>query len=331
MDTDFSTTQARYIDFLTNTPMLIANSVAAVTDEARDNFRKHCTTAKRIFFTAAGSSIPAALYGMYALQQEGHAASFLPTGSILGLKSLSSSDVVILCSQGMNRADAALAVSAVKSRNAKLIIFTANRDTPLTTDADLVIYFDPETEKLFCRPAGVATNLAVVASVLGPTITSDSLVDAWKQGEQHTITIKKEMRYITLASDIILPANWNMALALREGCGVLAQNFDIETYAHGNYVGDLAHEPYEYITLSADESTEAARSVRRFMPFITASQVKNTEIQAPFTDAARANLYVLGLIARSTYDANMASHYNMNTPKGKEENRYYHERASYEL
>lgn len=88
MDTDFSTTQERYLRFLTDTPELIRSSLEQIDKNERNNFAEQLHKAKRIFFTAAGSSIPAALYGTYELQQRGFAASFLPTGSVLGLKSL---------------------------------------------------------------------------------------------------------------------------------------------------------------------------------------------------------------------------------------------------
>lgn len=330
MDTDFSTTQARYLDFLTDTPTYLANSLESVNDTDRHTCWDLASRARRIFFTAAGSSIPAALYGVYKLQQLGLAASFLPTGNMLGLRSLRASDMVVLCSQGMNRADAILIIKAVRATEAKLLLFTANRTTPLVEAANHVIYFEPNSEKLFCRPAGVATNLAGMASALGIAVSADKLIHAWEEGAKNPIKLNKQQRCITLASDMMLPANWSMALAIREGCGGLAQNFDIETYAHGNYVGDLAHLPYEYIVLEADSSTEAARSVRRFMPFITATRIPATIVRAPFVDAVQANMYALGVIARSTYDANEMNHYNMNTPEGKEQNRYYHELESYE-
>lgn len=331
MDTDFVTTQALYAQFLQDTPQLITSSLRGITPQIQASLVKEINSAKRIFFTAAGSSIPAAQYGVYKLQQDGYNAAFLPTGSVLGLKSLSKADLLIVCSQGMNRGDAALVIAAATKAKARHIVFTANRSTELINNASLTIYFDPEKEKLFCRPTGVATNLAVMAAALDPAINTNSLVEAWKLGSAQSIIVKKQMRYIALASDMMLPANWNMALALREGCGILAQNFDIETYAHGNYVGDLAHEPYQYITLRPGKETEAARSVRRFIPFITGAGVENTVIDIPFDDAARANLYVLGVIATSTYDANEENDYNMNKPKGKEENRYYHELDSYQL
>ncbi len=330
MDTDFATTQARYREFLARTPHYLASTLQAITTEDHQKVESLCLGAKRIFFTATGSSKPAALYGVYILQQAGLPASFLPTGSMLGLTELHDTDLVILCSQGMNRADASLVVSAVQSRGAKLVVFTANRDTPLTEKADAVIYFDPDTEKLFCRPSGVATNVAAMAAVLDSSVETQSLVQAWEQGQQDASTFNNQTRYVVLASDMMLPANWNMALALREGCGILAQDFDIETYAHGNYVGDLTHGSFEYIVLTAEKSTEAARSVRRFMPFIVNSKVPHTVITAPFADAARANLYVLGLIAQAMYDTNEADQYNMNKPLGKEANRYYHELESYE-
>lgn len=331
MNTDFPTTQARYLDFLTNTPAYLRSSLEGVSGKDRHTCKDLTLGAKRIFFTAAGSSIPAALYGVYELQQLGLSAAFLPTGNILGLQSLKKSDLVVLCSQGMNRADAALVIQAVKAMQARLLVFTANHTTPLVEAANHVIYFSPESEKLFCRPAGVATNLAAMAAALDMPVHADKLIQAWDEGAKSPMTFNKQRRYITLASDMMLPANWNMALAIREGCGILAQNFDIETYAHGNYVGDLASLPYEYIVLDADSSTEAAHSVRRFMPFITATHIPTTFVKAPFPDAARANMYVLGVIARSTYDTNEAHRYNMNIPDGKEQNRYYHELESYDL
>lgn len=330
MDTDFTTTQERYAQFLGQTPADIATSVKGITGQQREVFLRAILAAKRIIFTGTGSSMPAALYGTYELQSRGFPAMFMPLGSLLGLAVAGQTDLIVLCSQGMNRADAALVVKYAKSKQVPFIALTANTTTELTQDALLTCYFAPSEEKLFCRPDGVAANVAALAALIDPKYDADSLVDAWKQGSQATVTFSSTMRYITLASGALLPVNWNMALALREGCGALAQNFDIETYAHGNYVGDIAHKPYEYIVLTMDKANEASRSVRRFMPFMEESHIPVTTIHAPFSDAVHANLYILGVIAQSAYDANQLSGYNMNRPNGKEENRYYHEIESYE-
>lgn len=331
MDTDFQTTQQRYTEYMDRTAADIRSSVNEISEQQRHAFRQTVTAAKRVLITGTGSSMPAALFCQFELQKEGVPASFLPLGSLLGLGKLQAGDVIILCSQGMNRADASLVVRHAQKYMAPLIVFTSNKQTTLTENAVLTCYFEPANEKLFCRPDGVVANIASVATLLDKEYNGEELSKAWQQGTMIPLAIKKDVRYITLASGGLLPANWNLSLALREGCGALAQNFDIETYAHGNYVGDIAHRPFEYIILDMDDTREESRSVRRFMPFIKNSQISYTTVKAPYDDSALANSYILGVIAQSVYESNEANKYNMNRPDGKEENRYYHELDSYTL
>lgn len=332
MDTDLPTTQALYMETLNKTPGFIASSVQGVNVNDVERFMDTCNGSKRIIFTGAGSSIPAAQLGAYSLQQQGKPAFFLPTGSVLGLASLQSTDVVVICSQGLNRADATLVINKVVTCHSKLIIITANRQSPLTKMAQQVVYFDPEKEKLFCRPAGVAANYAVVASLANQGVTAKSCVEAWQKGVESPLrSLDPTMRYVVLASDMMLPVSWNVALSLREGSGILANLYDIETYAHGNYVADIAHKPFSYLVVSASYDTVAARSVRRIQPFLSGTQVSVQTVEAPYYDVLQAGLYILGVFAKTVQELNAKNSYNMNRPNGKEENRYYHELASYDV
>jgi len=338
MDTDFDTTQARYEEFLKRAPELLATTLKNTTDTDRTQLAGILAHKKRLFFTGTGSSMPAAWYGAYVMTQAGYPAQFLPTGAILGLHSLSKDDIVILSSQGINRADALLVIDTVANSPADLVVLTANRGIDLKGKAAAVYYFDPAEEKLFCRPAGVATNYALMAKLLASSeqaLTDQTLVDAWREGATRPLELPADCsRYIVLSSDAMMPVAWNVALALREGSGLLTQLFDIETYGHGNYVSDLYNRQpgntFGYIFVGAAKTTETARSIRRFEPFAKSSNIPYTIIAPGYEDAARAGLSILASVSAKVFALNTASGYNMNRPPGKEENRYYHELESYD-
>ncbi|MFA5840651.1 MAG: SIS domain-containing protein [Candidatus Paceibacterota bacterium] len=324
-----------YRTFLDNLDGIISTSLNQIDLVQKEDFKKALFDAKRIFYTGAGSSLPSALFGaQYSSDTLGLPAQFLPTGSILSMN-FKEGDLVFLVTQGFNRGDSELIVKKVKKANIKLAVLTANKESPFNDFVDYKFYFSPFPEKLFCRPVGVQTSILSISKILTPDVEIEKVFRATKLGKKNVpIIFEKDCKYIVLSSGFGLPIGFNFALALREGCGIDAESFDIETYAHGMYVSDQVLKQrgvkisYLIVDLLADAHVHA--SCERIEPFIAATSsgkiIFSSNLEMPYS-----YIELLTYLAESVYRTNEINLYDMNTPPGKEENRYYHKAETYKL
>ena len=324
-----NSTNQKYREFLDKLEFYFKETVGLSDKEVAQEFIKTLNKSKRVFFTATGSSIPSALYGsQFCSEKLNLAAQFVPNGQILSSR-LNSDDLVILSSQGLNRGDAELVIKKVKEDGAKLVVLTANQESLLAKFADFVFYFAPFPEKLFCRPVGVQTAILAMQIILtgnyDPKILEKAVIKNRNIFDQNT-------KYIVLSSGVGMPVAINYSLALREGCGIDANYYDIETYGHGMYVSDKTLEQKGqklcYILINIDSDSHCNASVQRITKFTNDSSTIfiNSKLPIPYCYYG-----ILTNLAEDVYATNIANNYDMNQPFGKEQNRYYHNSQAYLL
>ena len=290
---------------------------------------------KRIFFTATGSSIPSSLYGsQFCSENLDLPSQFLPNGGVLSMD-FRNDDLVFLSTQGFNRGDSEPVVKKIKNSGAKLAVLTANQESPFINLADFVFYFSPFPEKLFCRPVGVQTAILAMQKILTNEFDSSVLTSILEKTQKIERQIfDPNTKYIVLSSGVCMPVAINYSLALREGCGIDSNFYDIETYGHGMYVSDQTLQSkgqklcYILINITANDHCKAA--CERIKPFIVNSKSGliciDSTLPLPY-----AYLEILTNLAENVYSTNVKNQYDMNEPFGKEENRYYHQSQTYKL
>jgi fructoselysine-6-P-deglycase FrlB-like protein len=251
--------------------------------------------------------------------------------------SLGAQDVVVLVSQGFNRADSAIVMQAARAKGAKTIVLSAYQGD---ISADAVIRFTPtaEEERLFCRPCGAITSFiagAITAArclrgdvnlqELRSSLNTESQV--WRSGKDHRQVAKllnSASLVIVLGSGSLLPALHNTALALREGAGLVSEFYEIEYYAHGQYAPHYRHQDHGgsvvYLLGEASADPISMRSVERIMPLLEKTGATH-EVFRTSGDLVSGMVAHLSVANQLVYGAIVESGYDMNTPRGKEENR----------
>ncbi len=324
----------KYENFLKNLSSYINDTLSLYNKKEVERFKKKLFQVKRIFFTGTGSSIPGAMFGAQYCASLGLPAQFLSNGGILGMK-FNKNDLVFLNTQGFNRGDAELIAKKVKNDGGIFAVLTANKETPLLSLADFVFLFSPFPEKLFSRPVGVQTAIIALAKILMPKIKKAEIVKAIKKGNSKPkVIFNKKTRYVVLSSGVGMPIAINYSLALREGCGIDSQVYDVETYGHGMYVSDqaLKYQGYDvqYILINLLEDYHVQASINRIKPFIKNSKCKLLEVKSNL-NIIYAYIEQLTFLARCVLETNKLNSYDMNEPFGKEENRYYHKAETYKI
>jgi len=296
------------------------------------------TSARRIFCVGSGSSVATAWHIASTLcAQGGLASSFMSTSQLVGMTSLTSEDVLVLVSQGYNRSDSAIATRTARLKGVRTIVLSAYQGQ---IEADAVIRFTPtaEEERLFCRPCGAITSFVTGAILaarclqrevhleeLRNGLHTESLL--WRSGKSHKQVAKllnSASLVIVLGSGSLLPVLHNTALSLREGAGLVAEFFEIEYYAHGQYAPHYRHHDsggrVVYLLGEASADPISTRSVERILPLME----KTGALHEVFTaqgGAIAAMVSILSVVNQLVYSAIVESKYDMNNPRGKEENR----------
>ncbi len=295
-------------------------------------------TAKRIFFTGSGSSIPAAMFaGRLSSERYGFPAQFSTTSQVVGEEKLGKEDVVVMVSQGWNRSDALLVTDHVRKSKAKLIGLTGNADSPHPRKSDMLFTFYPpyREERIFCRPASVITSYSLLSALVmragGDSFSWDTAQKAANKGviQGKRTELPQAERHIVLSSGLALAAATNVCLALREGAGLFSQVYEIESYGHGWYVPDQLRRAQggaiRHILVShlADRRTEFA--VKRILPLLKKTNTPYEIWRTKGLDPVYGNIQILARAAQAVYGSITGSGYDMNFPPGKEENRYFHD------
>lgn len=292
--------------------------------------------ARRIFFTGSGSSMPPAMLAAHILCSSGEfCAQFVPTSTLLSMRSLNARDVVILVSQGWNRADAYLVSRHILSTPAKLLVVTGRPEhaphysTP--TNVPVVIPVYPRVEKLFCRPSSPLSSVGVlgklVAAVQQSTLDVEGLRGAWNRGISELSPDFPTSHIVVLATQELCAAGYAIALALREGAGIHAEFHEAEAYGHGWYVTDQYaakrnRDDRVYLCLS-QASPSASEGIDRLEGLLVsgATRVIRWHCQQ---GAWAGHCELVGRSLALVSRLNHQSGFDMNNPPGMEANRPFH-------
>ena len=343
MSSEFSTqyppSTRLFEEWVNRVPEIVRETIDMLSPGALEAAAVLLNNARRIFCVGSGSSVATAWHlAMSLCSHGGMASSYATTSQLVSMESLGAGDLIVLVSQGFNRSDSAIVVHTAHTRGASLVVITAN-PTPKTADA--VLYFLPraEEERLFCRPCGGISSLVVgellLAACLKKSISVGDIVraadtgslPAWRSG--HSLRkvselIDRASLVIVLGSGDLQPALHHLALSLREGAGKVAEFYEIEYYAHGQYAPHFRHQDaggmVVYLLAEASEDRVSSRSLERILPLL-ASTNSTYEI-ASF--AGPVSLALVSLLAASNHLVHqviLRNEYDMNHPRGKEENR----------
>lgn len=323
----------RYESYIGTTADAIAATVASSEGvEAAQHAIQHSS---RVLFTGSGSSVPAALLGAQLItRHSAQPAIFAPSSLILDDIVLTSSDVVVLISQGWNRADAALISRKVLKSPATLIVLTGHPERidlyTKPTDNLIIVPIYPEVEKIFCRPASAVTGYIKIAQLVehitGKIVSAAQWQRAYETGlSAKASDISRDQQYVVLASGLLLCAGNNVSLSLREGAGRYATLHEIESYGHGQYVPDQAHRAEtRYILLTNDEDQHSQEALDRIMFMLEGTGSLMEKWNSSGT-ALIGNVELMGRTARNVLASIQSDGWDMNNPPGMEENRPFHE------
>jgi len=291
--------------------------------------------ASRIFFTGSGSSVPAALLGSQLLARTTtKAGMFAPSSLLLDEIKLSSADVVVLVSQGWNRADAALITRKVVDSPARLIVITGrpDREGDYGAQASSVVALPilPQKEKIFCRPASAVTGYIKIAQLLesltGVRYNTEQWIDAYQAGwSRAPSALPKDKQFVVLATSLLLCAGNNIALSLREGAGRYGSVHELESYGHGQYVPDQLHiDSTHYFVLTAQANPYYRDAFARIKPMLDSTHSSYEIWDTPHGDIL-GNVSHMGRIAKTVLASIQQDGWDMNNPPGMEGNRSFHE------
>jgi fructoselysine-6-P-deglycase FrlB-like protein len=321
----------QYRSYIKHAPQSI--SVTHDTTVGLQEARQVLRTSNRIFFTGSGSSTAAAMLGVQLLVRfTNKASTFAPSSMLLDVCVLTENDAVVLISQGWSRADAVLVTQKLVQTKAKIIVITGHpeRASEYTQDNHRIITLPilPIMEKIFCRPASAVTGYIKVAQLLeeltGLSYSKQQWLDAYEQGvAKPSSDIDPDVRYIVLASSLLLCAGHNIALSLREGAGRSGELHEIESYGHGFYVTDQMHaSTTKYILLENTNDGYNHSAMLRILPMVKTNQ--NYEIWQVADDPILANVALMARAAVSVLKQIEKQEWDMNNPPGMEENRPFH-------
>lgn len=328
-----------YKEIYEQTPEFIKQTFSGASDSEIQKAIVLLKKAKRIIFTASGSSIPPAMLGASYLQLKAGLPAFLvPTSYILDSDTLSEDDVVVFVSQGWNRADALFISQKIEQSKATLIGITANPTGEHAKKAHSHLIFYPSEEELFCRPTSVISSYLLVAkmvlAVTGERLDEEKALKAFLSGKEkgEKDHYQKSSYYVVLSSGMGMPGAYNIGLALREGGGKLGITYDIETYGHGWYVPDQIYRSkggsFHYIILTHGEDIHTQKAAKRILPMIKATQSSYSLWETEY-DSIYGNVEALARITPWIIHFNKEDDYDMNHPPGMEENRGYHDNIDY--
>jgi fructoselysine-6-P-deglycase FrlB-like protein len=294
--------------------------------EQLKNLTQILLSAKRVFVTGSGSSLPAATILADIIRSgTGISITFVSTSQLL-ITTLRPEDCVILVSQGCNRSDAKLILNHAQAARCGLGLITAAEipDIPL-----LKFYPTSEEEKLFCRPVGVMTSYLQAVMLGAEVVKQKSPTPIFSRPapqEDIVKAINDAETVVVLSSGLLSASAANVALALREGAGKKSFFFDIENFGHGQYVPFLKENAHTFFLLfSAKEDTFTTQSVKRILPLFQKTSTAHHALEIDTPSVLMAGLSVLFFGGSLIHQLNDITGYDMNNPKGKEENRPFHE------
>lgn len=297
-----------------------------IADEAAASFRQIIENASRVIVTGTGTSLPTAQYLTERLQNI-HISKpirFLPTAkAIRACDTLLETDVVIVISYGLNRADSLIILNKA-TQKCKTVTISGNPSITLVDNLNIVV--PPPEEKIFCRPVSPLTTLIAIEQLISnskpqvvPRLNIADKLASWIDPDKQTI--------ILYAAGTSFAAElWG--IVLREGAGMNVSVKDMENYSHGYYGPDTRKlDDRQYIVIKSD-SPEDQRDFSRAEGLYSVDGFNKYIITSPGT-TFQSNAQLFREVPEVITKLLQKTGYDMYGPRGMDENRKYHEYEHY--
>jgi hypothetical protein len=345
MSTQLHPATEKYSGLIAGAQRFVSDTLISVPERDLESAATVLRSSHRIFCMGSGSSHPAALFiaQTLACSKMALASRIVGLSEFLCIQSLCSRDVLILVSQGYNRADARIVLEFARRHGVQVVLLSAIQTRPDGIAGFLRFSPAYEDERIFCRPVGVITSTMVAAMLARKTLglptdlfSSSSLI---ADIDQHSLGVLNEAsqlvrdseHVVVLGSGLIAPACGNIALSLREGAGLQAEHFEIEFYAHGQYAAHLrrwsAGAKLTYLLCVNTEDPVSLRAANRIAPLLASLKVPHIRVETTGSSEI-ANVKLLRIGSKIVEYLLQRSGYDMNNPVGKEENRGFQEVAT---
>lgn len=189
---------------------------------------------------------------------------------------------------------------------------------------------------MFCRPASSVISYIISLKLVSKLLNLDFKKDRifyiiWKNIKLNNnidlinFLIKNNLiqkRIIILSSSTLLNVAENISLALKEGCWILSNSFDIEYYWHWNYVPDMKNIQDVFYVVLLSNSINSKKQADRIKSLLSLSKNKITwkseedDIYSWIEFLVRTSSFVLNF--------NKLTNFDMNNPIWVKNNESFH-------
>lgn len=333
----------QFKNFLYNIPeYLKANLEYEYLEKELDIASNLIKKAKRILISWNWSSIPSWMLLYSELLKNWYNISFVKPTLLIEVD-FKEWDLIILSSFWWSRWLVKNITEKTLFSDAKLLVLTSKIDKKdiywinkqLKEKINLVKIF-PNEENLFCRPASSVISYIISLKLVSKLLNLDFKKDRIFYIIQKNIKsnnnidlinflIKNNLiqkRIIILSSSTLLNVAENISLALKEGCWILSNSFDIEDYWHWNYVPDIKNIQDVFYVVLLSNSINSKKQADRIKSLLSLSKNKITwkseedDIYSWIDFLVRTSSFVLNF--------NKLTNFDMNNPIWVKNNESFH-------
>ncbi|ASG69004.1 iron dicitrate transport regulator FecR [Francisella halioticida] len=258
---------------------------------------------KRVITIARGSSDCVANFAKYLFEtQLGFSVSSLPPSitTIYGKNIGDEKTLAIGISQSGGSPDLKLALEGCKKAGCTTLAVVNKQNSPLADCADLVLPVRADDENAVAATKSVITSLVALVSIVAeynqdeslirslkklPEALKESLKSDWSTAIQE---LKESKNMFVIGRGFGFPIAQEMALKLKETCGIHAEAFSSAEVLHGPF----ALMTQTFTTFTILQSDESARGTHEIVKKMTDLNVKTVCATTDSESAAKLHLHV---------------------------------------
>ena len=258
---------------------------------------------KRVITVARGSSDCVANFAKYLFEtQLGFSVSSLPPSvtTIYGKNIGDERTLAIGISQSGGSPDLRLALEGCKKAGCTTLAIVNKEESPLAESADLVLPVRADAENAVAATKSVITSLVALVSIVAeynqdsyllasleklPAVLKESLKSDWSNAIQE-LKVSKNM--FVIGRGFGFPIAQEMALKLKETCGIHAEAFSSAEVLHGPF----ALMTRAFTTFTILQSDESAKGTHEIVKKMTDLDVKTICATTDSQSAAKLHLHV---------------------------------------
>ncbi|QIW10381.1 SIS domain-containing protein [Francisella sp. LA112445] len=258
---------------------------------------------KRVITVARGSSDCVANFAKYLFEtQLGFSVSSLPPSvtTIYGKNIGDEKTLAIGISQSGGSPDLRLALEGCKKAGCTTLAIVNKEESPLAESADLVLPVRADAENAVAATKSVITSLVALVSIVAeynqdssliaslqklPEALKESLKSDWSDAIQE---LKTSKNMFVIGRGFGFPIAQEMALKLKETCGIHAEAFSSAEVLHGPF----ALMTRTFTTFTILQSDESAKGTHEIIKRMTDLDVKTICATTDPKSAAKFHLHV---------------------------------------